>query len=68
MQTSATSLFICKLNWKLLYYISDEKKVPGAVISKDGHADNLLGRERPFTIDFSEKAASRKIGFCCQLL
>ena len=50
------------------YWLSVEKNVPGAVISKEGLAENLLRYERLFMLNFPEKAATRKIGFCCKLL
>ena len=32
-----------------------KENIPGAVISKERHADSLLGHKRPITIDFLEK-------------
>ena len=38
------------------------------VVSKEGHADNLLGHERTITIEFFEKGATVNNASYCQLL
>ena len=37
------------------HWLSGKEKVPGAAVSKGGHADSLLDMRRPITIDFLEK-------------
>ena len=34
------------------HWFSGKEKVPGAVVSKEGNADCILGHKRPITTDF----------------
>ena len=36
-------------------WLSSKNKNPGAVVSKEGHADSVLGHEKPIIIDFFKK-------------
>ena len=41
-----------------IHWLSDNEKVLGATVSKEGHADSILEYEKPITIGFQEKSAT----------
>ena len=45
------------IKWK--HWLSGKKKIPGKAVSKEGHADRLLGMKEPITIDSLEKKCNR---------
>ena len=49
-------------------WLSGKEKVPGAAVSKEGHAYSLLGNEGPTTIDFLEKGATVNSASYCQVI
>ena len=50
------------LKWK--HWHSGKEKILGEAVSKESHADTLLGHEKPMTIDFLEKGATVN---CCSI-
>ena len=54
------------MEWK--HRLSGKEKVLGRAVSKEGHANGFLDRERPITIDFLEKGATINSASYCQIL
>ena len=57
----------CHLPRVATHWLSGKEKVPGAVVSKEGHNDNLLNTKGPITIDFLEKDATVNSASYCQI-
>ena len=51
-----------------IHWLSSKEKVSGAVVSKEGNADNFLEYEKTHTIEFHEKDATINNASYCELL
>ena len=50
------------------HWLSRKEKAPVTAVSKEGHADSLLGHERTYHFDVLEKGATVNIASYCQLV